>query len=171
MLFCTYINTPKQNTSDGSDATSSNQSMTTQLQASVKNQSTADKLIPEKVLFRESSCKPPRKPKNSERRSREFLTNTEVEQLMKAAERIGRNGHRDATMILISYRHALRVSNYVHCAGIKLTSPKVFFMSAEKRMEHQVLIHFTDPNYAHCADFNGIIPTALMFLQVKGKDH
>jgi len=60
--------------------------------------------------FRESLAKPPRKPRNAERRSREFLTPAEVETLIKAAEGIGRHGHRDGTMILIAYRHALRVS-------------------------------------------------------------
>jgi integrase len=33
--------------------------------------------------------------------------------LIKAAERLGRHGHRDATMIQIAYRHALRVSELV----------------------------------------------------------
>lgn len=53
---------------------------------------------------------PPRKPKNENRRSREYLTANEVDVLIKAARHSGRNGHRDATLILISYRHALRVS-------------------------------------------------------------
>lgn len=70
-----------------------------------------------KVSFRESSskarAKPPRKLRNSERRSREFLTPEEVEQLQTAAGRSGRHGHRDATMILLAYRHALRVSELV----------------------------------------------------------
>ena len=60
--------------------------------------------------FRESSSKPPRKPKNAERRSREYLTPGEVERLIKAAEKLGRHGHRDGTMLLLSYRHGLRVS-------------------------------------------------------------
>lgn len=60
--------------------------------------------------FRESSSKPPRKPRNADRRSREYLTPAEVERLIKAAEEEGRHGHRDATMLLIAYRHALRVS-------------------------------------------------------------
>jgi type 1 fimbriae regulatory protein FimB/type 1 fimbriae regulatory protein FimE len=63
--------------------------------------------------LRESLSKPPRKPKNADRRSREFLTPAEVESITKAAEGVGRHGHRDATMILISYRHALRVSELV----------------------------------------------------------
>ena len=66
--------------------------------------------IPENNRFRESSASPPRKPRNSERRSREYLTPAEVERLMKAAEGLGRHGHRDATMLLLAYRHGLRVS-------------------------------------------------------------
>lgn len=53
---------------------------------------------------------PPKRIPNSELRQREYLTETEVESLMKSAKAIGRHGHRDATIILVSYRHALRVS-------------------------------------------------------------
>jgi integrase len=49
---------------------------------------------------------------NSELRSREHLTETEVEKLLKAAKG-NRWGHRDATMILVAYRHGLRVSELV----------------------------------------------------------
>src|SRR5262249_28393401 len=56
---------------------------------------------------------PPRKPRNAERRSRDFLTPAEVESVMKAAEGVGRHGHRDATIIMIGYRHALRVSELI----------------------------------------------------------
>src|SRR5271155_5398555 len=51
---------------------------------------------------------PLRRP-NSELRSREHLTETEVEELIEAA-RGNRYGHRDATMILVAYRHGLRAS-------------------------------------------------------------
>jgi type 1 fimbriae regulatory protein FimB/type 1 fimbriae regulatory protein FimE len=50
---------------------------------------------------------PPRKRRNAELRSREYLTNAEVEKLITVAGN-NRNGHRDATMILIAYRHGLR---------------------------------------------------------------
>ena len=46
-------------------------------------------------------------------RSREYLTDEEVDQLMNAARKTGRHGRRDATLILIGYRHALRVSELV----------------------------------------------------------
>jgi type 1 fimbriae regulatory protein FimB/type 1 fimbriae regulatory protein FimE len=42
-------------------------------------------------------------------RPREHLTEKEVDRLIKAAKD-NRNGQRDATMILIAYRHGLRVS-------------------------------------------------------------
>ena len=68
---------------------------------------------PPATRFRESSNKPPRRVPNPERRSREFLTPAEVESLINAAEKLGRHGHRDATMLMIAYRHALRVSELV----------------------------------------------------------
>ena len=49
-----------------------------------------------------------RKP-NSELRTREHLTATEVDRLIEAAKD-NRQGHRDATMILLAYRHGLRAS-------------------------------------------------------------
>ena len=51
----------------------------------------------------------PRRPPNSELRSREYLTPTEVDQLMAAAKG-NRHGHRDATMILVCYRHGFRAA-------------------------------------------------------------
>jgi type 1 fimbriae regulatory protein FimB/type 1 fimbriae regulatory protein FimE len=53
---------------------------------------------------------PPRKPKNTDRRTREYLTPAEVTQLMQAARHVGRHGYRDTTLILLMYRHGLRVS-------------------------------------------------------------
>ncbi len=59
------------------------------------------------------SGKLPRKPRNMDVRSREYLTPDEVAQLMLAAGRVGRHPFRDKTLILIAYRHALRVSELV----------------------------------------------------------
>jgi integrase len=52
----------------------------------------------------------PVRPANAELRPREYLTPDEVEKLTTAARRNGRYGHRDATLILIAYRHGLRAS-------------------------------------------------------------
>jgi len=56
---------------------------------------------------------PPPRRKNSEVRSREHLTPDEVERLISSARSLGRYGHRDATLILMAYRHGLRVSELV----------------------------------------------------------
>ena len=53
------------------------------------------------------------RPKNSEVRSREYLTLEEVKALRDAAKGVGRHGLRDYAIILITYRHALRVSELV----------------------------------------------------------
>ena len=45
---------------------------------------------------------------SSVRKTRKYLTLAEVERLMAAARKSGRYGHRDATMILIAFRHGLR---------------------------------------------------------------
>src|SRR6516164_5950929 len=54
----------------------------------------------------------PRRPPNRTMRTREYLTEAEVERLMAVARK-NRWGHRDATMILVAYRHGLRVSELV----------------------------------------------------------
>src|SRR5262245_37551872 len=41
---------------------------------------------------------------------RRYLTQREIERLMDCARKHGRYGHRDATMILVAYRHGLRAS-------------------------------------------------------------
>ena len=58
--------------------------------------------------------KVPGRPKNTDVRSREFLTLDEVEALMNAAGKIGRHPHRDRTLILTMFRHGLRVSEAVN---------------------------------------------------------
>ena len=54
---------------------------------------------------------PTRQP-NATYRTREHLTAAEIGKLLKVASR-NRWGHRDATMILVAYRHGLRVSELV----------------------------------------------------------
>ena len=62
---------------------------------------------------RESKNLPPRRMRNSAVRSREYLTEDEVARLMQAAKKVGRHCHRDATLILLVYRHGLRVSELI----------------------------------------------------------
>jgi integrase len=53
---------------------------------------------------------PPARVKNAKRRPRKYLTVEEIIELMDGARERGRYGHPDATMILVGYRHGLRVS-------------------------------------------------------------
>ena len=50
--------------------------------------------------------------RNKAYRTREYLTEAEVEKLINATKS-NRWGHRDATMILVAYRHGLRVAELV----------------------------------------------------------
>ena len=49
---------------------------------------------------------------NAAYRKREHLTETEIEKLIDTAK-ANRYGHRDATMILVAYRHGFRASELV----------------------------------------------------------
>ena len=54
----------------------------------------------------------PKRLPNANLRTREYLTEAEVERLMAAAKG-NRWGHRDATMVLVAYRHGLRAAELV----------------------------------------------------------
>ena len=54
----------------------------------------------------------PKRLPNGNLRTREYLTEAEVERLMAAAKG-NRYGHRDATIALVAYRHGLRASELV----------------------------------------------------------
>ena len=56
---------------------------------------------------------PPLRRKNRDLRSREYLTSEEVDRLASAAKSTGRHGDRDRTMIILMFRHGLRVSELV----------------------------------------------------------
>jgi type 1 fimbriae regulatory protein FimB/type 1 fimbriae regulatory protein FimE len=56
---------------------------------------------------------PPRRIPNLQRRSREHLTAAEIEALVAAAGGVGRHRIRDRALILVAYRHGLRVSELV----------------------------------------------------------
>jgi integrase len=62
------------------------------------------------MAFAVDSTSAPNTVNSSVARTREYLTTKEVEDLIAAARRSSRYGHRDATMILIAYRHGLRAS-------------------------------------------------------------
>ena len=62
------------------------------------------------MAFKANSTTPPTLVNSSVGRTRQYLTGADVEKLMAAARRSSRYGHRDATMILLAYRHGLRAS-------------------------------------------------------------
>jgi type 1 fimbriae regulatory protein FimE len=55
----------------------------------------------------------PRRLRNAELRSREYLTPEEVQKLIEQAGKLGRHGQRDAALLMLAYRHGLRVSELV----------------------------------------------------------
>ena len=66
----------------------------------------------EKFTVRSAPARLPRRKPNAEYRSREHLTEREVERLIEAMK-ANRWAHRDATMVLITFRHGLRASELV----------------------------------------------------------
>ena len=66
----------------------------------------------EKFTVLPAPARLPRRKPNAEYRSREHLTEREVGQLIEAMKG-NRWGHRDATMVLIAFRHGLRASELV----------------------------------------------------------
>lgn len=60
-----------------------------------------------------SSNRPPVRQKNSKVRSREYLTPSEMKRIIAAASVTGRLGFRDCLLLIVMYRHALRVGEAV----------------------------------------------------------
>ena len=112
----------------------------------------------------------PKKPTNAERRSREYLTPHEVDQVIAAARKIGRHSSRDATLILLMYRHGLRVAEAVslrwdaanlragllHVHRIKNGQPAVHpLRGPELRALRQLRRHYADTPYLFVSERGG----------------
>lgn len=69
-------------------------------------------LAPRNAPNTDNGTVPPARQRNADVRRREHLEQSEVDQLIRTAKD-NRNGHRDATMILLAYRHGLRVSELI----------------------------------------------------------
>jgi site-specific recombinase XerD len=113
---------------------------------------------------------PPQKPLNTVRRSREYLTPEEVEHLLRAARRQGRYKQRNATLILLMYRHGLRVAELVrlrwemfdlkaavfHVQRVKNGVPSVHpLRGAELRALRQLLVRGTGAAYLFVSERGG----------------
>lgn len=70
----------------------------------------------------------PHRPKNETFRNREHLTPEEMESIIEAAGTLGRYPLRDKTMILLAYRHGLRVTEAISLrwTDINLTAPTIY---------------------------------------------
>ena len=103
------------------------------------------------IPFREAPQRqtPLRRP-NAELRTREHLTEREVEKLIEAAK-ANRHGHRDATMILIAYRHGLRASELCRPA-VESGAPQQRRPARPQKQNGSPATHpLTGRNYAPCA--------------------
>lgn len=89
---------------------------------------------------------PPTKPRNSDVRTREYLTPSEVKKVKEAARKIGRHGFRDWLLISMTYAHALRVTEAcdlrweqvdlerakLHVTRLKGGDPSVHYLEGEE---------------------------------------
>jgi type 1 fimbriae regulatory protein FimE len=75
----------------------------------MRSQAGANEVVCPLTQTQNGTVPPKRRPYES-LRPREYLTPAEVDLLIHTARGRGRYGHRDATMILLAYRHGLRVA-------------------------------------------------------------
>lgn len=112
----------------------------------------------------------PLRPANAELRSREYLTPAEVDKLIKAAKD-GRYGHRDATLILMAFRHGLRASEIcdlewsqvefgrsaaLHVRRVKNGKPSVHPLRGDEiRALRELRRQFPDSGFVFATERNG----------------
>ena len=94
---------------------------------------------------------PQSKVPNADRRSREHLTPSEIDRLIAAARQLGRHGHRDATMILLAYRHGLRVSELVTLRREQLDLRLGLLHVRRRKNGFPAPIRYADQNSECCA--------------------
>lgn len=120
---------------------------------------------------------PPLRRRNADVRPREYLLPDEVERLIAAASNLGRHGHRDAALILIAYRHGLRVSELValrwdmidlsqghlHVTRAKNGTPSVHpLRGPELRALRRVLKDYPGSPYIFVSERGGPMTTAVV---------
>jgi integrase len=118
---------------------------------------------------------PPLKIPNLEKRSREHLFPTEVTAMISAAKKVGRHPLRDSTLILMAYRHGLRVSELVTLRweqidfiggtiyinrlkhGVSSTHP---LRGVELRVLRQLQREYPDSNYLFVSERDTVMAAA-----------
>jgi len=94
---------------------------------------------------------PPRRTSNLDRRTREYLTPAEVERLLQASGKVGRHGARDRTLILLAYRHALRVSELVTMRWEQIDLKAAWSTSRDSRTAWPRRTRSAGPSSERCA--------------------
>jgi len=117
-----------------------------------------------------ASATPPIKRKNIDKRSREYLTVAEVKQLVDAAKKAGRHGPRDSLLVLMTYRHALRVGEVVdlkwdqldldnakfHVNRLKNGDSSVHFLEGDEiRALRKLRRAYPDSAFVFCSERHG----------------
>ena len=90
-----------------------------------------------------------------DRRSRRYLTGKEIERLMDCARRHSRHGHRDATMVLVAYRHGLRASEV---CDLQWHQPKAGCTSIARSVGSRAFTRSVVMKCAHYASFGAKTP-------------
>jgi len=118
---------------------------------------------------------PPKRASNASVRSREYLTPAEVDKMLEAARQSGRHGRRDEAIIMLSYRHGLRVAELValrwdsvdldagtiHVNRIKNGTPGVHpLRGPEIRALRQLKRDYPETPYLFCSERKGPLTTA-----------
>jgi type 1 fimbriae regulatory protein FimB/type 1 fimbriae regulatory protein FimE len=130
----------------------------------------------------ENRSVPDRRPTNTELRTREYLTETEIEKLIKTAK-AGRYGHRDATLILIAFRHGLRAAEVcalewsqvefgrsasLHVRRVKNGKPSVHPIRGDEiRALRELRRQFSDSGYVFASERGGPFVTDAVNLLIK----
>src|SRR6188474_3455226 len=99
-----------------------------------------------------------RKP-NATYRPREYLTVAEVERLIDAARKRGRNGARDAAAILLAYRHGLRAAELCQLRWAQIDLRQGRLHVNRGRVGSRACIRCTDPSCGHCGRCRERAPT------------
>src|SRR5262249_23230871 len=100
---------------------------------------------------------------NGHYRTREYLTEREVERLIKAAGSRNRYGHGDATMILLAFRHGLRASELCSLRWEQVDLAMPGYTSLGSRAAYPRSTPSPAPNCAPCVDFSASKSQAVIY--------
>jgi integrase len=97
---------------------------------------------------------PRRRKPNAEMRRREYLTDAEIDKLIEAAKG-NRYGHRDATMVLVTYRYGLRAAELVDSKWDQIDFATATLAVRRVKKDHQRRIRSVGLNCARSEGCSG----------------